>query len=225
MITPAMLLETAPAFVAQTAQGVIKFPDEYEGKWVILFSHPADFTPVCITEFKTFALMKPEFTALNCELVGLSTDSNEAHIAWLRIIREKDQSKNEEQVGMTFPLIANVKVEVADAYDMVQPTARDTQVVRAVYLIDPMAIVRAVLYYPLSNGRNFPEIKRLLIALQITDAHGCVTPTEWRPGDDVIVLPGGRWAPCPAIANARAACSPGATAVSIAGSGSSASLV
>jgi peroxiredoxin (alkyl hydroperoxide reductase subunit C) len=183
--------ETAPAFVAQTTQGPIKFPDDYRGKWVILFSHPGDFTPVCTTEFMTFATMMPEFNALNCELVGLSIDSLYAHIAWLRTIKGKIKFKAMEQVEVTFPLIADVKMEVANAYGMVQPGASDTQAVRAVFLIDPKAIIRAVLYYPLSNGRNFPEIKRLLIALQTTDAHGCATPADWQPGDDVIVPPPG----------------------------------
>lgn len=183
--------ETAPAFAAQTTQGPIKFPDDYQGKWVILFSHPADFTPVCTTEFMTFATMMPEFNALNCQLVGLSIDSHYAHIAWLRTIREKIKFKHMEHVEVTFPLIADVKMDVAKTYGMMQPGASDTQAVRAVFLIDPKAVIRAVLYYPLSNGRNFPEIKRLLIALQTTDAHGCATPADWQPGDDVIEPPPG----------------------------------
>jgi len=183
--------ETAPAFKAHTTQGPIHFPKDYEGKWVILFSHPADFTPVCTTEFMTFATMMPEFKALNCELVGLSIDSHYAHIAWLRTIKEKIKYKNMANVEVTFPLIADVKMEVAKTYGMVQPAASDTQAVRAVFLIDPKAKIRAILYYPLSNGRNFPELKRLLIALQTTDQHGCATPADWQPGDDVIVPPPG----------------------------------
>jgi peroxiredoxin 2/4 len=183
--------ETAPAFKAHTTQGPINFPKDYEGKWVILFSHPADFTPVCTTEFMTFATMQPEFKSLNCELVGLSIDSHYAHIAWLRTIKEKIKYKNMANVEVTFPLIADVKMEVAKAYGMVQPGASDTQAVRAVFIIDPKVKIRAVLYYPLSNGRNFPEIKRLLIALQTTDKHGCATPADWQPGEDVIVPPPG----------------------------------
>jgi peroxiredoxin (alkyl hydroperoxide reductase subunit C) len=183
--------ETAPAFKAHTTQGPINFPKDYEGKWVILFSHPADFTPVCTTEFMTFATMQPEFKALNCELVGLSIDSHYAHIAWLRTIKEKIKYKNMANVEVTFPLIADVKMEVAKAYGMVQPGASDTQAVRAVFFIDSKATIRAVLYYPLSNGRNFPEIKRLLIALQTTDKYDCATPADWQPGDDVIVPPPG----------------------------------
>ncbi len=183
--------ETAPSFTAHTTQGPINFPKDYSGKWVILFSHPADFTPVCTTEFMTFATMMPEFKALNCELVGLSIDSHYAHIAWLRTIKEKIRYKHMANVEVTFPLIADVKMEVAKTYGMVQPGASDTQAVRAVFLIDPKAKIRAVLYYPLSNGRNFAEIKRLLIALQTTDKLGCATPADWQPGDDVIVPPPG----------------------------------
>ncbi len=183
--------ETAPAFKAHTTQGPLDFPKDYEGRWVILFSHPADFTPVCTTEFMTFATMMPEFKALNCELVGLSIDSHYAHIAWLRTIKEKIRYKDMVNVEVTFPLIADVKMDVARAYGMVQPGASDTQAVRAVFLIDPKAKIRAVLYYPLSNGRNFPEIKRLLIALQTSDQFGCATPADWQPGEDVIVPPPG----------------------------------
>lgn len=186
-----MIGEKAPAFVAHTTQGPINFPEDYNGKWVILFSHPADFTPVCTTEFMTFATMMPEFKALNCELVGLSIDSHYAHIAWLRTIKERIKFKNMANVEVTFPLIADVKMDVAKTYGMVQPGASDTQAVRAVFLIDPKARIRVVLYYPLSNGRNFPEIKRLLIALQTSDVHGCATPADWQPGDDVIVPPPG----------------------------------
>lgn len=183
--------EDAPVFTAQTTQGPIKFPDDYKGKWVILFSHPADFTPVCTTEFMTFATMLPEFRALNCELIGLSVDSNSSHIAWLRTIQEKIKYKGMENVAVTFPLIADVKMEIAGKYGMIQPSASDTKAVRAVFFVDPKAKVRAVIYYPLSNGRNFQEIKRLLIAMQTTDKHGVATPADWQPGDDVLVPPPG----------------------------------
>ena len=183
--------EVAPSFEAHTTQGPIKFPEDYRGKWAILFSHPADFTPVCTTEFMTFATMMPEFKALNCELVGLSIDSHYAHIAWLRTIKEKVTYRGMTQVEVTFPLIADVKMDVAKQYGMVQPGASDTQAVRAVFIVDPKGIIRAVLFYPLSNGRNFPEIKRLLIALQTSDAQGCATPADWQPGEDVIVPPPG----------------------------------
>lgn len=183
--------EPAPAFKAHTTQGPIDFPKDYQGKWVILFSHPADFTPVCTTEFMTFAKMQPEFKALNCELVGLSIDSPYSHIAWLMTIKEKIKYKDMANVEINFPVIADVKMDVAKAYGMVQPGVSDTQAVRAVFIIDPKAKIRAILYYPLSNGRNFQELKRLLIALQTSDKFGVATPADWQPGDDVIVPPPG----------------------------------
>ena len=183
--------EDAPAFKADTTAGPIQFPQDYKGKWVILFSHPADFTPVCTTEFMTFATMQAKFRALNCELIGLSIDSHYSHIAWLRTIKEKIEYKGMKGVEVTFPVIADLKMEVAKLYGMVQPSAADTQAVRAVFYIDPNGKVRALMYYPLSNGRNFDEILRLLIAMQTSDAHACATPADWRPGDDVIVPPPG----------------------------------
>jgi peroxiredoxin 2/4 len=183
--------EVAPAFKAETTQGPINFPDDYKGKWVILFSHPADFTPVCTTEFMAFATMMPEFEALNCKLVGLSIDSTYSHIAWLRTIKEKLEYKEMKNVEVTFPLIADIKMEVAKKYGMLQPSADDTKAVRAVFLIDPNSKIRALIYYPLSNGRNFKEIKRLLMAVQTADANKVATPADWQPGDDVIVPPPG----------------------------------
>ncbi|HRY28876.1 MAG TPA: peroxiredoxin [Elusimicrobiota bacterium] len=183
--------EEAPAFTAETTQGPINFPADYKGKWVILFSHPADFTPVCTTEFMTFASMSNEFKALNCELIGLSIDSIYSHIAWLRTIKEKAKYKNLQNVEVLFPLIADLKMEVAKKYGMLQPTASDTKAVRAVFFIDPSSKIRALIYYPLSNGRNFQELKRLLVAMQTSDAHAIATPADWQPGDDVIVPPPG----------------------------------
>ncbi|MFA6002889.1 MAG: peroxiredoxin [Elusimicrobiota bacterium] len=181
--------EDAPAFKAETTQGMIDFPAEFKGKWVILFSHPSDFTPVCTTEFMTFAKMLPEFKALNTEVVGLSIDSIYSHVAWLRTIKEKIQYKDMKNVEVTFPLIADIKMEVAKKYGMVQPNASDTKAVRAVFFIDPIGKIRALIYYPLSNGRNFDEIKRLLIAMQTSDKYKVATPADWRPGDEVIVPP------------------------------------
>ncbi len=183
--------EKAPSFSATTTQGKVNFPDDYKGKWVILFSHPADFTPVCTTEFMTFATMLPEFEALNTQLIGLSIDSLYSHIAWLRTIKEKLEFKGMKNVEVTFPLIEDIKMEVAKKYGMLQPSADDTKAVRAVFIIDPESKIRAILYYPLSNGRNFQEIKRLLIALQTTDKFGIATPADWQPGDEVIVPPPG----------------------------------
>ncbi|GAB1402808.1 peroxiredoxin [Elusimicrobiota bacterium] len=182
--------DDAPSFKAKTTQGDINFPADYTGKWVILFSHPADFTPVCTTEFMTFATMMNDFKALNTELIGLSIDSIYAHIAWLRQIQEIEYKKM-KNVEVTFPLIEDVKMEVAKKFGMIQPNASTTQAVRAVFIIDPKAKIRCILYYPLSTGRNFDEIKRIILALQKTDADGVATPADWRPGDDVIVPPPG----------------------------------
>lgn len=178
--------EDAPTFKAITTQGEINFPEDYKGKWVILFSHPADFTPVCTTEFMTFASMIDEFKEINTELVGLSVDSLYAHIAWLRRIQELEW-KDMKHVNVTFPLIEDIRMEVANKYGMIQPNASNTQAVRAVFVIDPNGKIRTILYYPLSTGRNFDEIKRIILALQKADSDHCATPADWRPGDDVIV--------------------------------------
>jgi len=183
--------ERAPSFKAETTQGPLTFPDDFKGKWVVFFSHPADFTPVCTTEFMTFASMQPEFERLNCKLLGLSIDSTYSHIAWLRTIREKIEYKGMKEVEVTFPVISDLTMDVARAFGMLQPAASSTQAVRAVFIIDPQAVVRAILYYPLSNGRNMAEIKRLLMAMQLSDQHKVATPANWQPGDDVIVPPPG----------------------------------
>ena len=178
--------DMAPAFEAVTTQGVIRFPEDYKGKWVILFSNPADFTPVCTTEFMTFGSMLEEFKAINTELVGLSVDSLYAHIAWLRKIQDLEWN-GKSHIEVTFPLIEDIRMEVAKKYGMIQPNASNTQAVRAVFVIDPEGKIRTILYYPLSTGRNFDEIKRIILALQKADADNCATPADWRPGDDVIV--------------------------------------
>lgn len=183
--------DKAPSFQAETTQGPVTFPDDFKGKWVVFFSHPADFTPVCTTEFMTFATMMPEFEALNCKLLGLSIDSTYSHIAWLRTIKEKIDYKGMKGVEVTFPVISDLKMEVSKAFGMLQPAASTTQAVRAVFIMDPNAVVRAILYYPLSNGRNMVEIKRLLVAMQLSDTHKVATPANWQPGDDVIVPPAG----------------------------------
>ncbi|MDD3777559.1 MAG: peroxiredoxin [Actinomycetota bacterium] len=182
--------EPAPSFRAVTTQGEINFPEDFKGKWVILFSHPADFTPVCTTEFMTFASMIDEFKAINTELVGLSVDSLYAHIAWLRRIQELEW-KGMKNLEVTFPLIEDIKMDVAKKYGMIQPGQSNTQAVRAVFVIDPKGIIRTILYYPLSTGRNFDEIKRIVLALQKADKDGVATPADWRPGDDCIVPPPG----------------------------------
>ncbi len=178
--------DDAPAFTAVTTQGTINFPADYKGKWVILFSHPADFTPVCTTEFMTFGSMMKEFEALNTQLIGLSVDSLYSHIAWLRKIQELEW-KDKKHIEVKFPLIEDIRMEIANKYGMIQPSQSNTQAVRAVFIIDPEAKIRAILYYPLSTGRNFAEIKRLVLALQKADKDAIATPADWQPGDDVIV--------------------------------------
>ncbi len=176
------LNEPAPGFSAETTFGRKKLGD-YKGKWLVLFSHPADFTPVCTTEFIAFAKAYPKFKALKCELLGLSIDSNFAHIAWARNIKEKFD------VEIPFPIIEDLSMKVANAYGMIQPGASDTSAVRATFLIDPEGILRAMVYYPMSNGRSIDEFLRLLTALQTSDKHGVATPENWKAGDKVIVPP------------------------------------
>jgi peroxiredoxin 2/4 len=178
------LNEPAPDFEAPTTHGVKKLSD-YKGKWLVLFSHPADFTPVCTTEFMAFANHYDDFKAINTELLGLSIDSNYSHIAWIRTIKEKFG------VDIPFPVIADLSMEVAHKYGMVQPGASSTQAVRAVFIIDDKGILRAMVYYPLSNGRSIPEFLRIVKAMQTSDKHGIATPEGWQPGDKVIVPPPG----------------------------------
>ena len=183
-VVPSMprLNEPAPDFEARTTHGVKKLAD-YRGKWLVLFSHPADFTPVCTTEFMAFAKAYPEFQKLNCELLGLSIDSNYAHIAWARAIKEKFG------IEIPFPIIEDLSMRVANAYGMIQPGASDTSAVRATFIIDDKGVLRAMVYYPMSNGRSIPEFLRLVAALQTSDKHGVATPEGWQPGDKVIVPP------------------------------------
>jgi peroxiredoxin 2/4 len=183
--------EPAPEFKAVTTQGDINFPSDYKGSWVILFSHPADFTPVCTSEFMTFATMEKQFNKANCKLVGLSVDGLYSHIAWLRTIKEKIEYKGMKNVEVMFPLIEDITMEVAKKYGMMMPGESNTKAVRAVFVIDPEGIVRTVLYYPLSLGRNFDEMYRIIIALQTADEFKIATPADWRPGDDVIISPAG----------------------------------
>ena len=177
----------APSFEAETTQGNISFPNDYKGKWIILFSHPSDFTPVCTTEFMTFATMSEEFEALNTQLVGLSIDGITSHIAWLRAIKEKIEFKGMKNVCVKFPLIADLKMDIAKKYGMIQESSSDTKTVRAVFIIDPDSKVRAIFYYPSSVGRNIEEIKRTLMALQTSDGFKVSIPVNWQPGDDVII--------------------------------------
>ena len=183
--------DNAPSFKAVTTQGPINFPEDYKGSWVILFSHPADFTPVCTSEFMTFASLEEKFEKANCKLVGLSVDGLYSHIAWLRTIKEKIEYKGMKDVEVKFPLIEDITMDVAKKYGMVMPGESSTKAVRAVFFVDPKGIIRAIIYYPLSLGRNFDELYRALVAMQTADAFSIATPADWRPGDDVIVPPAG----------------------------------
>ena len=183
--------DPAPTFTASTTQGEINFPADYAGQWVILFSHPADFTPVCTTEFMTFASLADEFRAYNTQLVGLSVDGLYSHIAWLRTIQDKIEFNNMKNVEVKFPLIDDISMAIAQKYGMIMPGEDSTKAVRAVFVIDPQGVIRTIIYYPLSMGRNFDEIMRVIKALQTADAFSVATPADWRPGDRVIVPPAG----------------------------------
>ncbi len=174
----------APEFKALTTHGPISLSD-YRGKWVILFSHPADFTPVCTTEFIAFAQIHDELVKRNTQLIGLSVDSVFSHIAWVRNIKEK------MGVDIPFPVIADLDTKVSRLYGMIQEGESSTATIRTVFFIDPEGIVRAMIYYPMSNGRNMQEILRLLDALQTSDEKGVATPANWKPGDPTIVPPPG----------------------------------
>jgi peroxiredoxin (alkyl hydroperoxide reductase subunit C) len=174
------LNEPAPQFEAVTTHGTLKLSD-FEGRWLILFSHPADFTPVCTTEFLAFTEIFPELQKRGTDLLGLSIDSVFSHIAWVRNIEEKTGVK------IPFPVIADLNKEVASLYGMLMPGESKTETSRCVFFIDPKGVLRAMIYYPLSLGRNMQEILRVIDALQTASANGVATPANWVPGDKVIV--------------------------------------
>ena len=174
--------EPAPAFEADTTQGTLRLED-FKGNWLILFSHPADFTPVCTTEFIAFAEIYPELQKRGVELLGLSVDSVSSHIAWIRNVEEKTGVK------IPFPIIADLNKEVSMAYGMIHPGQSRTETVRCVFIIDGKQVIRTILYYPLTTGRNMDELLRIVDALQTTDANKVATPANWRPGDKVVVPP------------------------------------
>ncbi len=175
--------DVAPDFTAVTTKGKIKFSDYAKDKWVVLFSHPADFTPVCTTEMTGFAERKAEFDALNTELMGLSIDSIHAHLAWVNNVR------NNTGVYFDFPIIADIDMKVSKLYGMLQPGESETAAVRAVFFIDPNKKIRLVMYYPLNVGRNMDEILRVLDALQVADEKKVALPLNWKRGDKAIVPP------------------------------------
>lgn len=177
--------DPAPEFRAMTTKGKVNFPEDYKGKWVVLFSHPADFTPVCTSEFIALSKASEEFAKINTELLGLSIDSLHSHLAWVDSI-EDIEWKGEKGIKIPFPVIADVSMNVAKKYGMVQ-TVANTQTVRAVFLIDPEGMVRTILYYPMSTGRNISEIIRIIQSLQKHDSDNVSTPADWTPGDDVLL--------------------------------------
>lgn len=183
IITMPRIGDKAPDFEAVTTTGKLKFSDYNKDKWVILFSHPADFTPVCTTELSEFARQQDYFTTQNTKLIGLSIDSIHSHIAWVHNVKEK------LGVLMNFPIIADIDMHVAKLYGMLQPGESQTAAVRAVFFIDPSGKIRLIMYYPLNVGRNMDEIKRVLLALQTSDANKCAMPLNWKQGDKVIVPP------------------------------------
>lgn len=175
--------DTAPDFEAVTTKGKIKFSEYAKDKWTVLFSHPADFTPVCTTEMSGFAQRKSEFDALNTELMGLSIDSIHAHLGWV------DNVKRNTGVYFDFPIIADIDMKVSKLYGMLQPNESETAAVRAVFFIDPDKKIRLIMYYPLNVGRNMDEILRALEGLQVSDEHKVALPLDWKKGDKVIVPP------------------------------------
>jgi peroxiredoxin (alkyl hydroperoxide reductase subunit C) len=175
--------DMAPDFEALTTKGKIRMSEFASGKWIILFSHPADFTPVCTTEMSGFAQQKGTFDAMNTELLGLSIDSIHSHLAWVNNVREKTG------VYFDFPIIADLDMKVSKLYGMLQPNESETAAVRAVFFIDPSKKIRLIMYYPLNVGRNMDEILRALEALQTSDAHKVAMPLNWRKGDQVIIPP------------------------------------
>jgi peroxiredoxin (alkyl hydroperoxide reductase subunit C) len=174
--------EPAPSFEAETTMGTIRLED-FRGNWLIFFSHPADFTPVCTTEFVAFSKMHEQLREMNVELMGLSVDSVMSHIAWVRNIEEKFG------VQISFPVIADLDRKVANLYGMIMPGESKTETVRCVFIIDPNGTLRGMIYYPLTTGRNIEEILRFIKALQTTDEHAVATPANWQVGESVIIPP------------------------------------
>ena len=173
--------EPAPQFCASTTNGEIKFPSDFAGKWIVFFSHPSDFTPVCTTEFIAFQNQIREFNRINTVLVGLSVGALASHLGWLDAI-----SKMDNGADITFPLIDDLDMRVAKMYGMIHPKMSGTHAVRAVFIIDPSGVVRAILYYPATLGRNISEIYRMVVGLQVNDKIGVAVPANWMPGDDVL---------------------------------------
>lgn len=175
-----MIGDRAPNFTAKSTMGQIELTN-YNGSWLILFSHPGDFTPVCTTEFIAFSKMYPEFQKRNCNLLGLSIDSNPSHLAWVYNIYKSTG------ISIPFPIISDLDMEISKRYGMIAPNVSNTQTVRNVYIIDPNQNIRCILTYPMSCGRNIGEILRILESLQTTDRENVVTPANWIPTQATII--------------------------------------
>ena len=177
-----LLNEPAPAFQARTTQGDRSL-DDYRGRWLVFFAHPADFTPVCASEFIAFSKAYDQFRALNCDLLGLSVDSLFAHIAWVSSIRERFD------VEVPFPIVEDPSMAISMAYGMLHPGANSSATVRATFVIDPNGLIRAITWYPMNVGRSVEELLRLVSALQLSERDQVFTPEGWRPGDAVLAMP------------------------------------
>ena len=173
--------DKAPDFEQDTSIGKIKFHDWAGDSWVVLFSHPADFTPICTTELGLTAKLKGEFDKRNVKAIAVSVDPKDSHLSWIKDINETQNTK------VQFPIIADADRKVSELYDMIHPGQSATVTVRTVFIIDPKKTVRLTLTYPLNVGRNFDEILRTIDALQLVDKHGVATPGNWRDGDDVVI--------------------------------------
>jgi len=175
--------DTAPDFTQDSTEGPLHFHDWAGSSWVVLFSHPKDYTPVCTTELGTVAKLKPEFDKRGVKVMGLSVDPTDSHQGWARDIEETQGAK------LNFPLLADHDRKVSNLYGMIHPNASDTLTVRSVFVIDPSRKVRLTLTYPASTGRNFDELLRVIDSLQLTDKHKVATPANWKHGEDVIIVP------------------------------------
>ena len=184
---PPLIGQSAPAFRADSTQGPVSFPDDYRGRWVILFSHPGDFTPVCTSELMLFGAMQNRFAERNCQLLGLSVGSVASHIAWLHAIREKIVFRGISNLEIKFPLLEDLSMDISRAYGMIHPRQSGTKTVRTVFFIDPEGVIRASLNYPMALGRNMEEIMRILVGLQTVDEYSVALPADWHPGQPVIV--------------------------------------
>ena len=178
--------ENAPSFTAETTRGKITFPDDYYGKWKILFSHPADFTPVCTTELIELAKLQAELEKLDTRVIVISTDGINSHIEWVKNM-ESIKYKDDDPVKISFPLITDVNLEISKKYGMIHSNVSTTRDVRGVFIIDPNEKIRAIFFYPFTVGRNMDEIMRTLVALQTADEKNVFTPANWVPGSDVLL--------------------------------------